>query len=203
MNCVVKLAAELKTEKGAQMNFLVAITGLGSAFWCLVIFTAVGEATDQETLTAMLVITAIHIFLFLICLKKYRSPEYKAKRQKAKDDLAAYKAAAPERKRQLEERLALEEENRRRATTVVSTRLIGASAPEYKKSVGDVVVRGAVGSLFGPAGTVVGMATAKEKNVNKSKRRFLVKYEDGHVEEMEASVGEPRYKLYMEHLEWD
>lgn len=171
------------------MSFLVAVTGVGAVFWMLIILILVGEVSDPEAITVLLVFEAIHLFPFLLFLKKYRSPEYKAKKKKAKEDFAAKKA--------------VEQEKRRRATTVVSTRLIGASAPEYKKSVGDVVVRGTVGGLFGPAGAVIGMATAKDKNVNKRKRRFLVKYEDGHVEEKEASVGDPLYKLYMEHLEWD
>lgn len=178
------------------MGFLVAITGAGAAFWLLVILILVGEVSDPEAIAILLAFEVIHLFLFLVCLKKYKSPEYKAKKKKARENLAAQKAAAQERKYEMEE-------SKRRARAVVSARLIGESAPEYKKSVGDVVVRGAVGGLFGPAGTVIGMATAKDKNVNKRKRRFLVKYEDGHVEEKEASVGEPLYKLYMEHLEWD
>ena len=178
------------------MGFLVGITGVGTAFWLLVILILVGEVSDPEAIAVLLFFEAIHLLLFLVCLKKYRSPKYKAKRQKAKEDLAAYKASAPERKRQ-------REEDNRRATTVVSTRLIGTSAPEYKKKVGDVLVRGTVGGLFGPAGAVIGMATAKSKDVNKNKRRFLVRYEDGHVEEKEVSVGGSLYKLYMEHLEWE
>lgn len=178
------------------MGFLVAITGAGAAFWLLVILILVGEVSDPEAITVLLIFEAIHLFPFLIFLKKYRSPEHKAKKKKAREKLAAQKAAAQERKQQMED-------SQRLARTVVSTRLIGESAPEYKKSVCNVVVRGAVGSLFGPAGTVIGMATAKDKNVNKRKRRFLVKYEDGHIEEKEATVGDPLYKLYMEHLEWD
>ena len=178
------------------MGCLVAITGVGAVFWLLVMLILVGEVRDTDAMTVLLIFEAIHLFPFLIFLKKYRSPEYKAKKKKAKEDLAVQKAAAQERKRQMEER-------QRLATTVVSTRLIGESAAEYKKSVGDMVVRGAVGGLFGPAGAVIGMATAKDKNVNKRKRRFLVKYEDGHIEEKEASIGEPLYKVYMEHLEWE
>lgn len=177
------------------MSFLVAITGVGSVLWLLIILTLGGEFADPDATKFLMVFDAIHIVLFLICLKKYRSPEYKAKQQKAREDLAAYKAADQERR-------AIGAERRRRATTVVSARLIGASAPEYKKSVGDMAVRGAVGGLFGPAGAVIGMATAKDKNVNKGKSRFLVKYEDGHIEEKEAAVGDPLYKVYMEHLEW-
>jgi hypothetical protein len=184
------------------MSFLVAITGVGSVLWLLIILTLGGEFADPDATKFLMVFDAIHIVLFLICLKKYRSPEYKAKQKKAQEEWAAYKAEAPERKRQREERRAIEAERRRRATTVVSARLIGASAPEYKKSVGDMAVRGAVGGLFGPAGAVIGMATAKDKNVNKGKSRFLVKYEDGHIEEKEAAVGDPLYKVYMEHLEW-
>lgn len=178
------------------MGCLVAITGVGTVFWLLVILILAGEVSDPEAITVLLVFEALHLFLFLACLKKYRSPKYRAKRQKAREDWEAYKASAPERKRQMEE-------NHRLATTVVSTRLIGASAPEYKKKVGDMLVRGTVGGLFGPAGAVIGMATTKDKDVNKNKRRFLVKYEDGHVEEKEVSVGGTLYKLYMEHLEWD
>lgn len=177
------------------MGCLVFVTGFGAALWTLVVFILASEVSLQDGLMVLLIFDAIHIVLFLIFMKKYRSPEYKAKQQKAREDLAAYKAAEQERR-------AIEAERRRRATTVVSARLIGASAPEYKKSVGDMAVRGAVGGLFGPAGAVIGMATAKDKNVNKGKSRFLVKYEDGHIEEKEAAVGDPLYKVYMEHLEW-
>jgi hypothetical protein len=176
------------------MGCLVFVTGFGAAFWLLIILALIGEY-GPGVMSVLLIIEALHIFLFVACWKKLNSPEYKAKQQKAREDLAAYKAADQERR-------AIEAERRRRATTVVSARLIGASAPEYKKSVGDMAVRGAVGGLFGPAGAVIGMATAKDKNVNKGKSRFLVKYEDGHIEEKEAAVGDPLYKVYMEHLEW-
>lgn len=182
------------------MSFMVAITSVGSVLWLLVLLS--GEVSDPEALVFLLFFEAVHIVLFFVCLKKYRSPEYKAKQQKAREDLAAHKAADLEKKRQKEERKAIEERRRMRANIVVSTRLIGESAPEYKKSVGDMVVRGAVGSLFGPAGAVVGMATAKDKNVNKGKWRFLVKFADGHIEEKEVYEGDPLYKVYMEHLEW-
>jgi hypothetical protein len=177
------------------MGCLVSVTGFGVGFWLLIIL-ALASNSGPDVMAVLLVIEALHIFLFAACLKKVRSPEYKAKQKKAQEDWAIQKAAIKERTRQREEK-------KRRATTVVSTRLIGASAPEYKKSVGDMAVRGAVGSLFGPAGAVIGMATAKEKDVNKRKRRFLVKYEDGHVEEEEVTVNGLLYKLYMEHLEWD
>lgn len=177
------------------MGCLVSVTGFGIGFWLLIILALAGDSSPGA-MVVLLIIDAIHVFLFLTCLKKVRSPEYKAKQKKNRDDWVAQKADAQEMKRQRDER-------RRLANTVVSTRLIGESAPEYKKSVSDVVVRGAVGGLFGPAGAVVGMATTKNKNVNKGKRRFLVKYEDGHIEEKVVTASDPLYKVYMEHLEWD
>jgi hypothetical protein len=185
------------------MGCLVAMTGVSAAFWLLIILAMWETASEAGTLSIMLFIEAVVVLWFLVFLNKYRSPEYQAKQKKAQEDWAAYKAAAPERKRQMNERMEQEAERRRRATTVVSTRLLGETAPEYKKGVGNVAVRGAVGSLFGPAGAVIGMATAKNKNVNKGKRRFLVKYEDGHIEERVVTTSDPLYKVYMEHLEWE
>ena len=185
------------------MGCLVALTGVSAAFWLVITLAMWETASETGTLNIFLIIEAVMVLWFLACLKKIRSPEYKTKQEKARDDLAAYKAANLEKKRQRNERMEQEAERRKRATTVVSTRLIGESAPEYKKSVGDMAVRGAVGGLFGPAGAVIGMATTKNKNVNKGKRRFLVKYEDGHIEEKVVTASDPLYKVYMEHLEWE
>jgi hypothetical protein len=185
------------------MGCLVSVSGFVAGFWLLITLALWGNASYQESHKIFLIIEAVLVLWFLACLKKIRSPEYKAKQERAREDLAAYKAADAERKQQKAERMAQETERRRRATAVVSTRLIGESAPEYKKGVGNMVVRGAVGSLFGPAGAVIGMATTKNKNVNKGKRRFLVKYEDGHVEEKVVTTSDPLYKVYMEHLEWE
>lgn len=185
------------------MSFLVVMTGFAAGIWGISIAIALSTNPSIGAAIFCIYIEVLLLVSFFVCLKKYRSTEYKAKQKKNQEDWATYKAAAPERKRQRDELIAQEAERRRRANTVVSTRFIGASSPEYKKSVGDMIVRGAVGGLFGPVGAVVGMATTKEKNVNKQKRRFLVTYEDGHVEEKEASIGEPLYKLYMERLELD
>ena len=95
-------------------------------------------------------------------------------------------------------------EKERLRTTVVATRLIGEGAAEYKRSVGDMLVRGAVGGILGgKAGATLGMATTKSRNTNRNVRRFLVKYLDGHIEEQEATIGSARYKEYMDHLVWE
>ena len=136
------------------------------------------------------------LVLFLICLKKYKSPKYQSKQQKAREDYARIKEGNAKYK-------AIKRERDRQHYTPVSTRLLGESAAEYKRSVGSMAVRGAVGSILGPGGALIGMATTKNKNVNKDKRRFLVKYEDGHVAEEEVKVGSAKYDLYMQLLEWD
>lgn len=185
------------------MSLLVVLTGFAAGLWGITTLLAIVRDPNIEMAIYPLIIEAILVFLFLICRKKYKSPEYQAKMQRAKEARAAYEATAPERKQRNDELRAQRAELRRQATTVVSTRLIGDSAAEYKKSVGNMVVRGAVGSLFGPVGAAVGMATTKSKNKNKNKRRFLVKYEDGHIEEAEVRVGSIFYKHYMEKLEWE
>ena len=177
------------------MSFLVAITGvLAGAFGIGMIGMLAGG--EVESVVAVLPIEVILIVLFLICLKKYKSPEYQEKRKNAREDYAKLKegrAEYRERKQEID----------RKRTTPVSTRLLGESAAEYKRSVGSMAVRGAVGSILGPGGAMIGMATTKNKNVNKDKRRFLVKYEDGHVEEAEVKIGTALYERYMELLEWD
>lgn len=173
-----------------------------------------GERVDMSFILLVIV-----VIILCVLIKKYRDPEVRKKdeenrrkareewknnQRKAREDWEAWKADAPERKRQKEEAQAIRREAERRRTTVVSTRLIGEGSAEYKKSIGGMAFRGAVGGFFaGPAGAVLGMATAKNKNTNKNIRRFLVKYLDGHIEEKEAAVGSSMYKEYMAHLEWD
>lgn len=182
------------------MSFLVVVTGFAAGLWGLTTLLAIVRDPNIEMAIFPLLIEAVLVFLFLKCRKKYKSPEYKEKQKKAKEEKEELRER---RKVYLEKYNQEQKENKRQRNTVVSTRLIGDGAAEYKKSVGDMVVRGAVGSVFGPVGAAVGMATAKSKNKNKNKRRFLVKYADGRVEEMEVTVGGILYKHYMNHLEWE
>ena len=182
------------------MSFLVVVTGIIVGFWSLGVISAITNEPELGPIVVMLIIEAALAWLHLRCVKKRKSPEYKAKQKKAQEE----KEELRERRRLYLEKYNQEQkEIKRKRHTVVSTRLIGEGAAEYKKSVGDMVVRGAVGSMFGPVGAAVGMATTKSKNTNKNKRRFLVKYEDGHIEEMEVTVGGILYKHYMEKLEWE
>ena len=164
------------------------------------------------------ILFVISVVVLCVLLKKYKDPEFRKKdeenrrkareewknnQRKAREDWEAWKAGAPERKRKREEMQAIRREAERKRTTVVSTRLIGEGSAEYKRSVGSMAFRGAIGGLFaGAAGATLGMATAMHKNTNKNVRRFLVKYLDGHIEEKEATIGSSQYKEYMAHLEW-
>lgn len=171
------------------LGFAVSFVGLGS------IGLFIDGAVD-----AGIVFLLFDLFVlvppFVLLIIYYNSPRSKAKREQAKEKRAAYIA-------RLDEEKAQRKEEQRLRTTIVATKLLGEAAAEYKKSVGDMVVRGAVGSIFGTAGAVIGAATAKDKNVNKNVRRFLVKYLDGHIEEKEATIGSLQYKIYMEHLVWE
>lgn len=191
----------------------IIIIGLlaGGAVICAIEGLATG---DTALLVGAIMLEAILIPLFIVLLIKRLDPKYhekKQERQEKKREEREYweklNAGAAERE-QLRKKFKAEEkaekfQAERLRTNIVATRLIGEGAAEYKKSVGSMAVRGAVGSVFGPAGTVIGMATAKNKNVKKNVRRFLVKYQDGHVEEKEATIGSKEYKIYMSFLEWE
>lgn len=189
------------------MSFLVVLLGFGVGFFGLAIVVAV-LIGDYEGVAGLLILETILVWPFIVCLKKYRSPEYQAKLKKrqriAQDNYAKWQAEAPERERMCREEKARKQESKRLHTTIVATRLIGEGSAEYKKSVGSMMMRGAVGGFFaGAAGATLGMATAKNKNTNKNVRRFLVKYLDGHIEEKEATIGSSDYEIYMAHLEWE
>ena len=177
------------------MGCLVVFLGLAVFFWS--IFTVGGIFVTVENpitenigylILTILIETAL-IILFILCIKKYQSPEREIKRAEEK---ARWEEAQRQRK-----------EAERLRTTIVATRLIGEGSAEYKKSVGSMVVRGAIGGFIaGAAGATLGAASAASKNTNKNVRRFLVKYLDGHIEEKEATIGSAQYKEYMAHLEW-
>lgn len=177
------------------MSFLAAITTIASVLWGIVTLTAIATA-ETVVVGFTLIVEAILVFVTILCWKKCKSPEYKAKQQKAREDYARIKEGNARYK-------AIKRERDRQRYTPVSTRLLGESAAEYKRSVGSMAVRGAVGSILGPGGAMIGMATTKSKNVNKDMRRFLVKYEDGHIAEEEVRIGSSKYDLYMQLLEWD
>jgi hypothetical protein len=170
--------------------------------------------SDTGLLVGSLLIEAVLVPLFMSLIGKYRDPEYRAemeeRKRKAQEDREYYEklsAGAAERE-QLRKKFEAEEqakkfEAERLQSNIVATRLLGDGSPEYKKSVGSMVARGAVGSIFGSTGSAIGMATTKSKNVNKDVRRFLVKYKDGHIEEKEATIGSKQYKIYMSFLEWE
>lgn len=188
------------------MGCLVVLTGFIAGIWGVAtIITFVEGAVGAKVLS--LVIEVILVALFVRCLIKYRSPENQEQMKQARERAEKERASAAERaqlrkKFQAEEQAPKREAERLR-TTIVATKLLGEGAAEYKKSVGSMAARGAVGSLFGPTGAVIGMATTKSKNTNKNVRRFLVKYMDGHVEEKEATIGSKQYEIYMSFLEWD
>ena len=149
----------------------------------------------------ILAVCAVLVVVWVLHMNKTHTPENAEKVQQERKKVEQQRAEA--RKRWEEERAHRKEADRLR-TTIVATKLIGEGSAEYKKSVGSMAVRGAVGGLFaGTAGAALGMASAKNKNTNKNVRRFLVKYLDGHIEEKEATIGSAKYKEYMEHLVWE
>lgn len=171
------------------MGCLVVLFGFGVFLFGGSAIVAIAEGST-DAIPGLIIFAIICLIPFILCLKKYRSPEHQKKRKDAQEKLAAFHA---ESKEQL-----------RLKTTIVSTRLIGEGSAEYKKSVGSMVVRGAIGGMLaGSAGATLGMATAMNKNTNKNVRRFLVKYLDGHIEEKEAVIGSSQYKEYMKYLEWE
>lgn len=178
------------------MGCLVVLFGFAVGILSIATIGVIADgATDA--IPGLIILLIICLIPFILCLKRYRSPEYQKRMKEAQEKMAEYRANAPERK-------AMRREAERKRTTIVSTRLIGEGSAEYKKSVGNMLVRGAVGGFFaGSAGATLGMATAKSKNTNKKVRRFLVKYLDGHIEEKEATIGSSQYKEYMAHLEWE
>ena len=196
------------------MGCLVALTGILAVVWGIGFIGAGISGAGAETVVTGIFIEIGLIVLFIVCYRKYHNPEYQAKmeerKRKAQEDREYYaklSAGAAERE-QLRKKFEAEEqakkfEAERLQSNIVATRLLGEGAAEYKKSVGSMVTRGAVGSIFGTSGAVIGMATTKSKNVNKNVRRFLVKYKDGHIEEKEATIGSKQYKIYMSFLEWD
>lgn len=146
---------------------------------------------DFTTTTLIIAVVLLIVLVALIPIVKKSSYQKRWEEKRAAE------------KRYWEEEHKKKQEAERLRTTVVATKLLGESAAEYKKSVGSMIARGAVGSVFGPAGAVIGMASVKSKNTNQNVRRFLVKYLDGHVEEKEAVIGSKQYEVYMAHLEWD
>lgn len=147
----------------------------------------------MDLTTAALVIAVVLMIVLIALMPIIKNSEMQKRWEKKRADEKQHWAEEQTRRQETE----------RLRTTIVSTRLLGEGAAEYKKSVGSMAARGAVGSLFGPAGAVIGMATAKSKNTNQDVRRFLVKYLDGHIEEKEAIIGSAKYKEYMAHLEWE
>lgn len=174
-------------EKDDTVNTLLLLSIIGVLF--------IGYLLSE---TGFVIIAAFIEIVLISCLvyriSKSHGPDYHMK--KAQEDI--------KKERVREEERARKAEAARLRTTIVATRLLGEGAAEYKKSVGSMATRAAVGSLFfGAAGGAIGAATAKSKNVNKNVRRFLVKYLDGHIEEKEAIIGSAQYNTYMSYLEWD
>ena len=183
------------------MGCLLVLFGFGVAFWGFATFMVLVVGGGVDYTIGAIIPLAITLLLFVLCLKKYRSPEYQEKLRKSRE---SWEAGAPERERLRKETEARKRDEERKRNTIVSTRLIGEGSAEYKKSVAGMAFRGAVGGMFGGvAGAALGMATTKNKNTNKNVRRFLVKYLDGHIEEQEAKIGSLRYNEYMKYLEWE
>ena len=189
------------------MGCLVALVLFVLIFWSLVLISGitvvVGEPVAENIgLLVFIIIVEIALIVFWVwCMNKYHSPENAEKMKQAREKAEKQRAEA---KKRWEEEQARRKEAERLRTTIVATKLIGEGAAEYKKSVGSMAVRGAVGGLFaGTTGAALGMASTKSKNTNKDVRRFLVKYLDGHIEEKEATIGSAKYKEYMAHLVWE
>lgn len=152
----------------------------------------------------VLVGVIVCVVMWVLYMNKTHTPENAKKVQQEREKVEKQREEERVKARKYrEEEQSRRKEAERLRTTVVATKLIGEGTAEYKRSAGSMVVRGAVGSLFGPMGTVVGMASTKSKNTNKDVRRFLVKYLDGHIEEKEATIGSAKYKEYMKYLVWE
>lgn len=180
------------------------------ALGCFLATLAMGAAFAATETMLLFRIAQVLNYGWIICLilrfiaNKDKRAAKRAEKKTAQAITKEEKAVKKEQQREALEKYNKERaEAKRKRTTPVSARLLGVSAAEYKRSVGSMAVRGAVGSIFGPGGAMIGMATTKNKNVNKDMRRFLVKYEDGHIEEEEVKVGSILYNRYMELLEWD
>ena len=87
-------------------------------------------------------------------------------------------------------------EEMRAARTIVSTAIVDTTMKsKTKASVGSSIVRGAVGSVFGPVGTIVGAATPKKTTVTKAKTvTFSVRYANGECRLETVKNGSDRFK---------
>lgn len=84
----------------------------------------------------------------------------------------------------------------RAANTIVSTAIVDTTMKsKTKASVGSSVVRGAVGSVFGPVGTIVGAATPKKTTITKAKTvTFSIRYANGECKLETVKNGSARFK---------
>lgn len=99
--------------------------------------------------------------------------------------------------------------NEQKMRGVLYTQYLGASSYETvsktKTKTGSLVGRSVVGgALLGPAGAIIGGATAKKKTTSTTQATdevsFLVYYDNGSIEEDKARKGTEKYKYYMSKL---
>lgn len=104
------------------------------------------------------------------------------------------------------------ESDRAKMEGVLYTQYVGyntyETASKTKTSTGSAIGRGLVGgALFGPAGAIIGGATAKKKTTSTTQATndvtFLVFYEDGTTIEDKAIKGSTKYNFYMSKLKRD
>lgn len=132
----------------------------------------------------------------------YNSAQEKALAEQKEREKKAY---LEQKRREAEEKDKLAREEARK---VVSTKLIHdgiVQETQSKTKMGSMAGRAIVGgALLGPAGAIIGGATAKKKidshNVDSGKRTFLVQYANGRVQEETVQVNSAKYKEYMSKL---
>ena len=70
------------------MSFLVVLLGFGVGFFALSFVVAIFSGA-LDAIAGLVVIEIILVVPFIVCLKKYRSPEYQAKIKKAQEDFSS------------------------------------------------------------------------------------------------------------------
>ena len=185
------------------MRFLVTFLGVLVSLWGTGVVGSAIDGADPYSVGFGLFLEIGLIIPYAICMYIYCRPAYQEKRKKA---LAA-RAERWEKEARLQKLIKEAREAGEKArTTVVSTRLLGTGASKHKGDLSRAAMGAAVGGLLAgsPGAMLGGIATYQSIRNKKQKIQcFLVKYQDGHVEEREATVGSKEYKLYIEHLVWD
>lgn len=164
-------------------NIAVVLWGFLAGFMVLC------AVVSPEGLILFAPVGALAIWRFLVNLKRYRSPEYRAMQEQARGEWAEYKAGAPERKKQRQ----LEQERRERDKTPVSAVLISTKNVTGKSAVG-TAARGALGyAVFGVFGAAVGITSARSK-VKAQTATFSVKYASGRTGTETVNTNSARFR---------